>query len=120
MVALQVKRIPGGAVLMFLIELAFGNLFDNFLRRGRSSVIVGVLLFDPCVWPVLHARSGSAGISNHKEFVFLGSTGFPWAYGRLIDADPTFLYNYVGEVPVVASLSSRCSFPHCTRGCKWQ
>ena len=70
MVALQVKRIPGGAVLMFLIELAFGNLFDNFLRRGRSSVIVGVLLFDPCVWPVSHARSGSAGISNHKEFVF--------------------------------------------------
>jgi len=31
MVALQVKRIPGGAVLMFLIELAFGNLFDHFL-----------------------------------------------------------------------------------------
>jgi len=54
---------------MFLIELAIGNLFDNFLRRGRSSVIVGVLLFDTCVWPVSHARSGSAGISNHKEIV---------------------------------------------------
>ena len=33
--------------------------------------------------------------------LFLGFAGFPWADGGLIDADPTFLYNYVGEVPVV-------------------
>ena len=33
--------------------------------------------------------------------LFLGFAGFPWADGGLIDADPTFLYNYVGEVPAV-------------------
>ena len=45
--------------------------------------------------------SEGAVIRHRRSFGFYR---FPLGLVRLIDADPTFLYNYVGEVPVVASL----------------
>jgi len=43
-----------------------------FLRRGRSFVIVGVLLLDSCVWPVICVRVKACdGISVQESFIWV-------------------------------------------------
>ena len=55
------------------------------------------------VFGQFHMRVQAVLAFQITRSLFSGFYRFPLGLWRLIDADPTFLYNYVGEVPVAAS-----------------